>query len=124
MSDPISTKPKRVTVRRSKEEILSLLRAYDQVSDHVEPDVFCLSHNICSGTFYTWRKLEHKNGKYSGKPKSYGQFLELSADNTRVPVISPVDSSPVLFASIAINGKTICFHQPVSVEYIRLLLGL
>ncbi|WP_286861445.1 MULTISPECIES: hypothetical protein [Sphingobacterium] len=77
MSDSISIKPKRVTVRRSKEEILSLLRVYDQVSDHVEPDVFCRSRNISSGTFYTWRKLERKNGKYSGKPKSYGQFLEL-----------------------------------------------
>ncbi|PUV25113.1 hypothetical protein [Sphingobacterium athyrii] len=82
MSDSITTPSKRVTVRRSREEILSLLTAFDQVSDHVDPDVFCRSHNICSGTFYNWRKQERKNGKYSGKPKSYGQFLELSSGNT------------------------------------------
>ena len=47
-------------------------------------------------------------------------ILLLPAD----PAITLADLNPALFASIVIGGKTIHFHQPVSVEYIRLLLGL
>lgn len=129
MSDSVSLTPKRVTTRRSKEEILSFITAYEQVKDQIEPEEFCRSHGICPGTFYTWRKLEHKNGKYSGagKAKIYGRFLELRADppvDFAGPAVAVPEPPGPLFASIVVSGSTVHLHQCVSPDYIRLLLGL
>lgn len=127
MTPIVSFKYKRERIRRNNDEILSLINAYDQVKDHVEPDEFCRSHDISPGTFYNWRRLERRNGKYSGKRNSYGQFFELRSDSIPEPadpIVSTPGTSTALFASIFISGKTVHLHQSVTPDYIRLLLGL
>lgn len=109
-----SRKARRKINFRGKHEIIKLLEEYEIARNTISVAAFCKSHDVPSGTFYTWQK-HLRQGKYPAR----GKFIELSVEEP-IQATPPV---PALFASLSIGPLTIQLHQQVSADYIGSLLN-
>jgi hypothetical protein len=104
-------KAKKPSRRRTLQQILQLLKDFDQQS--LSTSHFCKLHHIHPSNFYHWKK------RYGGKqaprsaPKGF-LALELTASAAPAGV-----HTPALFAEV--NG--IRLYQPVSPQYLKTLLS-
>ncbi len=99
---------------RSKQEIIRLLKEFEIIRDTTSIASFCKSHDIPSGTFYTWQK-HRREGKYA----TQGKFIELSAEEP----IAAAPPLPKVFASLCVGNLIINLHQQVEADYIGSLLN-
>lgn len=89
--------------RRSKRQILNLLREFDN-SQGITAKDFCKQHQISEGTFYSARK---RNNSPSQQPTG---FIAL-------PVAGSKENPAILFAEV---GK-IRLYQQVPADYLKAL---
>lgn len=93
--------------RRSKEQLLELLSAYDKTNGMTIKE-FCKLHKVTEGSFYAARKRQRGA---AAQKQSIG-FIPI----TRSAFEQPAHS---LFAEV----KGIRLYQPVPADYLKALLG-
>jgi Transposase len=103
-------KKKRSTVRRSRQQILQLLKEFD--SKGLTITQFCELHHIQKSNFYKWQKRYGSKQTQNSAPKGF-LAVELTS-----PAAAPCPTAPALFAEV--NG--IRLYQPVSALYLKTLL--
>lgn len=76
---------------------------------------WCEQNNVGYGTFHYWYKQYREEGlAASGDQKPEGGFVRLMVD-------APL--GPAWCELVWSDGKKVVFHQPVSPEFIRTLIG-
>lgn len=94
-------------IRRSEEEIKSMLQEFD--TSNVTVQEFCEIYSISRATFWTWRR------KYCPKEADQGGFFKVIGE-------LPSVSSDV-FAEVEVPGKAIIrLFEPVEPQYLKSLL--
>ena len=102
-------KKKRSTARRSRQQILKLLKEFE--SKDLTITQFCELHHIQKSNFYKWQKRYGGEQTENSTPKGF-LAVELTS-----PVPAPCPNNPPLFAEV--NG--IRLYQPVSAHYLKTL---
>lgn len=102
-------KGKRATTRRSREQIIQLLKEFE--SKGLTIGQFCKLHHIQRSSFYQWQK------RYGGKPTENNTPKGFLAVELTPPATAPGPTTPSLFAEV--NG--IRLYQPVSAQYLKIL---
>ena len=107
--EELNQEKRKSLVRRTKKQILKLLREYENM-EGIRVIDFCKLHDVNKSNFYSWQK------RYGSKPSKSNQ------DKGFVPLqITPPSPStainPLLFAEV--NGIRI--YQVVAAEYLKIL---
>jgi len=99
------TEVKPVKIRRTRQQITQLLRAYDK-SEGITVKDFCRKHDISEGAFYSARKRHRPK---NAEPRTSG-FIAFQPPAAK-------ESASVLFAEV----KGIRLYQAVPAEYLKTL---
>lgn len=77
---------------------------------------WCEKNNVAYGTFHYWyKRYRMQDGNDSADHGDAGSFVQLMADT------SPASASGCEL--LLSEGKRLVFHQPVSAEFLKTLIG-